>query len=149
MNDPTVEQLFCCLEGSEDSTENGIAALGRIVQLSKEARTDENDLKAEKAYSEHVTMFEEYISSIEPADTKGKKRARPRNVTKVRHIRRKRLGGKPKRGWRSIGPCSKNGRPTEKELSYKSSTVPLTRQIDPEVIEGTCTWSGSRVFVQR
>ena len=78
VNDLTVNQLFCCLEDSEESTERDIAALGRIVQLSKVEQSEADDQKAEKAYSEHVTMLED------PTQMKGSRPVlvrRPRCVT--------------------------------------------------------------------
>ena len=78
VNHLTVNQLFCCLEDSEESTERDIAALGRIVQLSKVEQSEADDQKAEKAYSEHVTMLED------PTQMKGSRPVlvrRPRCVT--------------------------------------------------------------------
>ncbi len=139
MNDLTVEQLFCCLEDSEESTEREIAALGRIVQQSKEEQNEAKDQEAEQAYSKHETLLEEYISSIQPSETGGRKQARFRKETKIRQVRKKRPRGKAKERmerYRSLQQKWKaNRKGAVRQILDGASDAKC--EIDPEVIEET------------
>ena len=77
-------------------------------------------------------MLEECISPIQPPDTDGRKQARHWKETKMRHVRRKRLEGKPKERverYRSMQQkCKANRKGVVRQVLDGASNAKLTQR---------------------